>query len=288
MKYLYYIYLIIKHLYIVIIQEGGNNPFKSIDVDRRKKMKILANGPSLRKTIDDYKENKKKYDDCEFFCMNDMVSDDVFPIMKPRFYVLSDPKFFYETLNKESGLRVMNGLKDRVSWPMYLFVSYKKRNSDYLKIVKHNPNIKIVFYHKPKFPVNLGMEKIRNYIFSKGWGNGEYGTVLLHAIYISITMKIDNIELYGADHTYFDCLCVDDNNRPCIKYSHSYAEAELVPILDHDGSEVRYKDMDIYISQIAQIFRGHKIMSSYAKYQGVSILNCTNGSMIDVYQRIKS
>lgn len=285
MEYIYYLYLIARHIFVVLM-EGGGNPFRHVSVETKRKMLILANGPSLKSFIQDYERNRKFCEECDFFGMNDLVNDDVFLDLKPKYYVLSDPKFFYETLKKESGLSVMYGLRDRVTWPMYLFVSKKKEKSEYLKIVKDNSNITIVFYHKPKFPVNLGLEKIRNFVFSKGWGNGEYGTVLLHAIYISITMGVKKIELYGADHTYFDSLCIDENNRPCIKYSHSYGEAELVPILDHDGSEVKYKDMDTYIYQIAQIFRGHKLMASYAKYKGVDIVNRTKGSMIDVYKRI--
>ena len=279
-------YLLILLYLIRLIKEGLWNPYKKIKLDT-KLVRILANGPSLKEFLSNY--DNYKDDRCEYFVMNDFVNDKLFKVMRPRFYVLSDPMFFFETKRKERGIGVIKSLRDNVNWHMYLFVSIVYKKSEYLKLLQDNRNIAIVYYHEAGFPQYDGIEKERNYFYSKGFGNGEYGTVVLHAIYVAITLHAEKVELYRVDHSYFTGLCVNEDNIPCYEYKNSFVEdVELKPIEYHYNNKRAYYDMALYVLSIGKIFRGHLYMASYADYMGTSILNCTKGSLIDAYPRNKA
>ncbi len=277
--------LLVAYYFLQLLREGLWNPLKKI-LPTKKRMIILAIGPSLKDFKHSYYEDRGQYCDCDCFAMNDFVKDDIFSDIKPEHYVLSDPMFFVKNKQNERGLTTLKKLKEQVQWHTYLYVPYAYRKSEYLSIVKENKNIELVYFHSAKFPSYTGLDKERFFFYRRGWGNGELGTVLLNAIYISITLKYNWIELYGADHTFFDGLCVNDDNIPCHQYAHSFdKEPVLRPIAFTYSDRTEFQDMDYYITEKAGIFRGHKIMAAYARQQGVEVLNCTKGSLIDAYPR---
>ena len=49
---------------------------------------ILANGPSLNKTLEDHLAFLKK---CDCMAVNFAASTEIFNIIKPKFYILADP-----------------------------------------------------------------------------------------------------------------------------------------------------------------------------------------------------
>lgn len=281
-------YLLVLRYIIQLCGEGFKNPFKKISIDIKRPLAILANGPSLNIFLKEIKENSAIIDKYDFACINDFVNDPMFCVIKPKHYVLSDHMFFHETKFKERGIRTMKGLMEKVDWPMYLYICRNNINMEYMQWPKQNPNIKIICYHEAKFPRYTGLDKIRYFFYSRGLGNGEFGTVAINAIYVGITLKYNNIELYGFDHTFFDGLCVNKDNVVCYSYRHSFdGEAELKPIIWHNDTTHDYVDMTWYVDEKAGIFYGHKIMSKYALMNGVNILNCTESSLIDVYPRRK-
>lgn len=273
---------------IKILLEGGNNPFNKVKISSNRQLIIMANGPSLRQFEKKLKENLARYCDYDFFALNDFVNSDFFTELKPLHYVLSDPMFFLPTRQKERGLKVMYSLTNKVTWKMYFYVRRDYSNSEYLNIIKKNPYIQIVYYHSTNYP-NKGISSWRNYFYKIGWGNGEFSTVVLNAIYVGITLKYRDIKLYGVDHTFFNGLCVNDENILCYKYEHSFDDKVVLKPMSYHYDESRdYKDMCYFLNEMLAIFQGHKYMAYYAQYMGVNILNCTECSLIDVYPRLKN
>ena len=179
----------------------------------------------------------------------------------------------------------MNALAEKVDWEMYLHVIYRFHKSPYLEIVKKNPHIKVVYYHTNRYN---GILKTRNWFLKNGLGNGEYSTVVLNSIYSAITEGYKNIELYGLDHTFFTGLTVNDDNVPCYSAQHFYDnEVEVKPMVRHYSGRVEYFDMASFLFEKYDIFKGHKVMAEYANYMGARILNCTKGSLVDAYPRLK-
>lgn len=270
---------------VEVLFEGFGNPFKKIRVNNNKLLLILANGPSLKNKLSEIKDNIETYINYEYSVINDFVHNDLFSILKPLHYTLSDPMFFRDTPQKERGLSVMKALSEKVNWDMYLYINNEFKNSEYLNIIKNNPHIHIICYHHPKYQ---GVAKCRNYIFSKGLANGEYSTVVSNSIYIAITEGYKNIQLYGVDHTFFEGLTVNDQNIPCYIYKHSFDDsAELKPIRFTYNYSREYMDMTMFLYEKYDVFRGHKYLASYAKYMGANVINCTPNSLIDTYIRQK-
>lgn len=269
-----------------LVKEGLGNPFKNIKPQSKGNIVIMANGPSLREYMEAL-ESQEDTSGKEFFAINDLVNYPFFVKVKPKHYALSDPMFFWDTVVKERGLKAINNLKNLVTWPMNLYIPWSYRNKPYINIVRDNPNINIIPFHSVEYPLNVENEKLRNYFFKKGLGNGQYSTVALNAIYIAITIGYKNIELQGVDHTFFTGLCLNEDNIPCNVYEYASDEKPVMKPMRYWYSDIReYKDMALFTYEMYRIFYGHKVMSSYAKSMNATILNATKGSLIDTYERI--
>ena len=86
----------------------------------RETMAVLGNGPSLTRELPGLLE---RTGDRDFMAVNFFALDERFTLLRPAYYVLSDPMFFRESAFRDrvAGLyRAMNG---RVSWPMTLWCS---------------------------------------------------------------------------------------------------------------------------------------------------------------------
>ena len=265
--------------------EGMGNPFRGVKLPTEKKLLVLANGPSLKDVIPLIRDNMEKYQNYEYSVINEFANFDVFTIIRPKQYTLSDPMFFMDTIQKERGDRVIDSLKNKVSWDMYLYINSYWRKSDRIKYLMDNENIHIVFYHSFQYD---GIPSIRNFLFKRGWANGEYSTVILNAIYANLMVGFRDVELYGVDHTFFEGLTVNNDNIPCYIYRHSFDDnCDLKPILFTSNFSKQYMDMPSYVWEKFDVFRGHKIMNDFANYIGATIVNCTRNSLIDAYPRKK-
>lgn len=266
----------------------GRTHFRRMRVSPNRKLHVLANGPSLGKFLDNIDKDPLVDDNCDYIAVNDFITDERCVKAKPRYYVVSDPMFLYDTIYKERGLRVMNGLADKVDWDMTLFVRFNTKDSPMLPILSRNKHIKIEHYHSIHFPIFSEQNHLRNFIYKHGMGNGEYSTVALNALYVGITLGYKQIYLQGVDHTFFNGLMVNDDNIPCYVYKHSFDTSEVVkPMLWHYDESRKYKDMPYFLFEMFAVFKGHKIMADYANYMRANILNCTEGSLIDAYPRLK-
>lgn len=275
-------------VYIVKSFFEGNTHFKRLRVNDNRKLHLLANGPSLSQFLDNMDCNPLIDNQCDYIAVNDFINDNRCLKIRPKYYVLSDPLFLYDTIYKERGLRVMNNLADRVDWDMTLFVRFNAKDSEFLPILLRNSHIKIEYYHSYHFPIFCNFHRARNFLYKKGIGNGEYSTVALNALYIGITIGYKQIFLQGVDHTFFNGLLVNDENIPCYVYKHSFDKSEEVkPMIFHYDKSRKYKDMPYFLYEMFCVFRGHWIMAEYANYMGAKVLNCTEGSLIDAYPRLK-
>ena len=105
-------------------------------------------------------------------------------------------------------------------------------------------------------------------------------------VQFSMQMGYKLIELYGADHTFFEGLCVDEKNRVCRKITHFYDNStETNPVYHtYTGEKLPYK-MSYFVYEYYRVFLGHDILRKIADKMGVDIYNKTPNSMIDSYER---
>ncbi len=245
-------------------------------------IRLLANGPSLKRTIAQIKADAAAWqgnNDVGF--VNFLAQDEIFHLLKPRHYVLSDPLFFMDCpplSDKHHAL--LRQLAETTTWTMNLHLPYVFRTETQW-IADTNPNIRLVYFHTP---LVRGPQWMQRMMFRKGLGNGQYGTVIQNAIYIAIHLGYKNIHLYGVDHNFFDNLALNDDNELCSRFSHFYDNGaeELRPVKITAGTPT----VDEFLSYYATLFRGYRILKKYADHKGATIVNHVKTSLIDAYDRV--
>lgn len=243
------------------------------------KVAILGNGPSLAKELPALVAKRDEYD---FMAVNFFAEDERFEELKPAYYILSDPMFFRATAMQQRVDALYRLLAERVSWPMTLYVQYYNPEKFDYRAALPNDNIRIVPFHTTLYE---GFSSVRHWLFKRGLGSANYGTVVQVGEYVALLLGYRRLELYGVDHTLFDGLVVDEQNRLCRRDSHYYdtAPVEPKPIMKKVPAEP-YTVAE-YLAETAQLFRGHEILRDYAASLGAEIINCTKCSLIDSYKR---
>lgn len=279
----------VSFLYHTILKEGLYNPFENLQENKSRPIYILANGPSLKLFLNEYDNHTDKYNKAEFFALNNFCLDKHFELIRPQYYVLSDPLFFIDTIYSERGHKTIETLKNKVTWDLKLFIPHRYKNSDFLNPLTGNLNITKFPFHSYQFH---GGEKTRFFFYKKNLGNGQFGTVALNALYIAIQCGFKEIYIYGIDHNFFENLLVTEDNILCNKDIHFYGnEAHYSPIINHYGGK-SIPNLPFTVAEFlyekASIFEGHKIMARYAASRGVNIYNCSPNSMVDAYNRISN
>jgi hypothetical protein len=242
---------------------------------------VLANGPSLKEVVPHLIVDDE-FKDVDFIVMNFFAFDDAFFKIKPKHYCLADPIFFQESHRIDEVRKLFALLQNNVDWELTIYVP----KTQYRQFIRFsgmtNKKVSIVGLNCVPY---TGFESLRNVFYKKGLAMPRLQTVANMAIYIAINCNYPEIKLYGVDHNFFDSWCVNDQNQLCSKYTHfNDATEHIKPFLDCDGSVIKISK---YLKLLSYMFKSHDLLADYAKYLKVNILNCTEGSMIDSYERVK-
>ncbi len=254
------------------------------DMNPSRRLAVLGNGPSLRDELPRLIA-RREWERTDMMAVNFFALGDEFTIVRPQYYVLSDPQFFRRAGRSERVENLYRALGERVDWPMTLYVQYyNPERFDYRAAVGDNPNIRIVPFHTLVF---RGLRSVEFWCYRHGLGSGNFGTVVQNGEFIGLLLGYRQIDLYGVDHTLLDGLTVDDRNRLCRTQSHYYdsAPAAPEPIFVNATDPPRPYTMHTYLAETAELFRGHEVLRDYARSIGARIINRTQGSMIDAYER---
>ena len=254
------------------------------DMNPSRRLAVLGNGPSLRDELPRLIA-RREWERTDMMAVNFFALGDEFTIVRPQYYVLSDPQFFRRAGRSERVENLYRALGERVNWPMTLYVQYyNPERFDYRAAVGANPNIRIVPFHTLVF---RGLRSVEFWCYRHGLGSGNFGTVVQNGEFIGLLLGYRQIDLYGVDHTLLDGLTVDDRNRLCRTQSHYYdsAPAAPEPIFVNATDPPRPYTMHTYLAETAELFRGHEVLRDYARSIGARIVNRTRGSMLDAYER---
>ena len=253
-----------------------------ISKDCKGTIAVLANGPSLKDTIIRI-EKDDEFKNVDYIVLNYFAHENIFTKIKPKYYCFADPMFFIKTHREAEAKELFRILKDKVNWSMHIFVPNNLKNH-FIKFsgLKDSQYIKIIGVNNIQYK---GFKSLKNYFFKKGLAIPEISTVAILAIYASLNKGYEKLNLYGVDHSFFDGLCVNENNQVCNVEKHFYDNKKsiLKPIIRNDNNEI-WK-ISQYLQSITNMFSSHDILALYADYLGVEIVNCTHNSMIDSYKR---
>jgi hypothetical protein len=262
--------------------------FPLLNAFEGKKAYVLVNGPSLKNALDEYDSGLHNFDENSFM-VNLSPLDPRFFIIKPKHFFLSDPIFYQDFEQKKEQVRKMyNLLEEKVNWDLYLYMDFFNE-WEYNKLIDYsritNPNIHFVKLNRWHCS-NLA-PSLRHILYKRGWFMPEDGTVANVAIYVALIEGYKEIELYGADHSMFLELAVNDNNELCSLDSHFYEEGKpkmhvLKNCCTTEDKPFRVHEF-LYIVYV--MFNSHNLLRQFADYMGARVFNCTPGSMIDSYER---
>ena len=170
-------------------------------------MVILGNGPSLAGDLPRLIE-RREYETEDFLAVNFFAEDDRFEVVKPKYYVLSDPMFFRDSACRDRVRALYATLARKVAWPMNLYVQYYNPEGFDYRAALPNSNIRIVRFHTQMY---RGFRSLEFWLFRRGLGSANFGTVVQVGEYVALLLGYKRIELYGVDHIHrLDGLCAGD------------------------------------------------------------------------------
>lgn len=247
-------------------------------VSPNQRLIVIANGPSLKEDLN--RLEKEDLSNTDFAMMNFSAITPLFLKLKPKYYCLADHAFFKPGYNEEKVRKSYQALEELVDWDLTLVVSYNA------KVVKKyseltNPHIKF----QRVFAVSCDSFKNVLYrLYKKGLGNPSIGTVTNMAAFAGIQYGYKQIEFCGNDMSFFDGICVSDDNYPCVEMKHYYDDkVTLKPMMI---SDTQHQTLRSYVEMVYRMIVSHNAIADYGKYMGVTFINRTRKSMLDCYPRL--
>lgn len=237
---------------------------------------ILANGPSLRKTIDDHAVFLKSN---SLMAVNFFANSPEYDQLRPEYYVLADNHFFEERSSDQNVIKLWDNLA-LTSWDMTLFIPVAKRNC-LNRLARLPENVTLKFYNLT--PAE-GWNKVIFPLFDKGLSMPRPRNVLIPSIMLAIREGYKDIIITGADHSWSKTLWVDDNNNVVSVQPHFYKDNEK----ERERVRNEYAGYHLHdiLNSLTIAFRSYFTIADYARERGVTIRNATPGSFIDAFDRV--
>lgn len=234
---------------------------------------VLANGPSLRGTIEQYGQKLKAM---PTVAVNFMANAPEFVMLQPRYYVLADPHFFVG-LDQENVESLWRNLS-RVEWDLTLYVPRTRLNAARKLLGKSC--VKLVPYN---FVGVEGFAWFERMAYSSGLGMPRPRNVLIPALMAALSAGYTKIYITGADHSWMETIRVTDDNRVVSVQPHFYTDSQA----EQTRSATEYRGYRLHqiLDSFRIAFESYHHLQRYAAYHHIEILNATPGSYIDAFAR---
>lgn len=250
---------------------------------------ILANGPSLKEFLRDFKGFLKGK---AVVCVNNFVRTAAFTDVKPDYYVLAATDFWQSEEKagwQEERYRIFEELALLTAWPMVLLVpALARKHEEWQRPIRENSNIQIVYFNNT--PVE-GLPAFRRFCLNQGLGMPRPHNVLVASLSLALMMRFSTIYVTGADHSWLKEIMVTDDNRVFLSQKHFYDDqlqskiytAEARPM--YAGSTQEERKLHEVLHKFYYSFRSYWELKEYAQSIGTRIINLTPDSYIDAFER---
>ncbi len=243
---------------------------------------VLGNGPSLKTSLESYPDFFTKH---SLVCVNSFSITPEYTSLKPSYYVILDPGFWYG--DSEVVTNTIESLKTKTTWTLYLLVPHEaKKSQNFRELGKHNANIKISYFN---YTVYKGFEGIGYWLYAKNLAMPQSQNVLVASLFLSINIGFKEIYLFGADHGWHENLFVTDENVLCFKDTHFYDGKEKInyrPFYKGIHLKETFTMHEILIT-FSKIFYGYEVINKYAQHCKAKIYNASEVSFVDAFERKK-
>lgn len=240
---------------------------------------ILGNGPSLLIDIDTI-----KLDPNPKAVVNNFGFNELYEIIKPKFYYIVDPAYWAENITSEylEDRKLFRILHEKTNWELMIivpFVAYKKISQEF----GNHKFIKVHFYNHTIIPWNYKDNLVAK-MYSRFMGSPRLQNVIGASIFISIVLGYKNIKLFGVEHSWLADIVVDEENRVCWKEKHFYEVASVRPHLKSNGENYKLHEL---LFDYGHMFNSYHIIKKFADISKCQIINCTSNSYIDAFYKLK-
>jgi len=259
------------------------NKIKISENTKKSGIVILANGPSLNEMIAD---NSSFLKGKSVICVNSFPTSDYFTSLKPDYFIISAPDYWLKIVRPELS-KMRNDLIEKlllVDWDLKIFIPTQAKHctlwNELLQKNKH-----LTFHHYNLTPI-YGFRCFRNFCYKRNIGMPRPHNVLIPALMMSIKMKFADIYLWGADHSWLPLIYVDQENKVLLTHQHFYDKDTAIPLtMQKNVKEDRKLHEMLY--KFVYTFEGYFFIREFAEKSRSNIWNCTPGSFIDAFERLK-
>ena len=242
-----------------------NSKFHNIHEGKR--CFILGSGPSIKNV--DFKKLANEYT----FTVNHFARFDNFEKLKTNYHLFGDERIFYSSLNNtinEESLDYLKKLNDSSDEIQFFVVYSSKTFFDKIDILKES---KInYFYNVLDFYDNY------NEAFDMATSIPWFPTCIDYCIAIAMYMGFTEIYLLGCECTGFAKLLSSDNTQT---YGYKVSKAENKRLKEQIKTYGAAEELQLW----ADILKDYDYLEKYANKHNVKIVNCTDGGILDSFER---
>jgi hypothetical protein len=247
------------------------NLFKPLPKKKDESVYLLANGPSLKKTLIDYGEflQSKKSGVVNFFAISPE-----FIKLKPSYYFLLDQAFFQKNKDQKlnDNIDLLRTALKNVNWRMTLILPKTCKalfsiDNKWISFEYINTNI------FQSFPT------LQHFAYKRNWGIPQAQNVLVFALYALVYLRVPKIYVLGANHNWHEGMRIREDNKLALFDPHFYKES---PSETEKVMDVRIAD---FFESISKAFRGYEVLSIFATKSNANIINLDTSSFIDSFPK---
>jgi len=247
-------------------------------------MLIFGNGPSLTNIISYILKNDMR-SNFILLCFNDFAINNSFYELRPSSYLLLDPAYFTFNIQENTFQQIEINNKlisafNSCNWEMSLFIPFHQRKCELEESIK-NKYVKIIYFSTVHYPLFFNS----NFFYSINFSNPPFQNILNAAIFLALNNKYKTIYLCGADFNLHEDLFVDNNNNLFKINKHFYDNKNESTMIIKSGNVIEKFTMSEYFRALSLMFHSFEIIKSYSVYLNVSVINLSNPSFIDSFER---
>lgn len=235
---------------------------------------VLANGPSLNRTMAESLDTLRRHDTMS---VNFAPVTEAFAEIKPRYHVIADPVFFAD--NAAENVSDMYRSLSQVDWVMSLFVP-RKCVRKIPEAVCRNSRINVIPFN---FVGAEGLPGVERMLYNARLAMPRPRNVLIPALMCGMWLGYTDIYIAGADHSWMQTISVDDQNHVISVQPHFYKDDER----EQKRVDDVYRDYRLHqiVHSFYVAFKSYHTLRRYADRKGIRIYNSTPGSYIDAFER---
>lgn len=252
-----------------IINSAFNGEIKDrlpLQKDNGKVLSVILNGPSLNRTLH-YLDRSNT----DVMMVNYAVETELYEKLRPEYVCFADPRLFMPC---KKNYNLQKRIED-VNEDTILFYPGNVKNAVMLK----GKNVKKVFSINKLLDIELySVKLLEKNLFAPYFIN-----IGIMALYVGIQLGYKKIYLYGADLSMFKQLTLNENLEIEKDDIHYYGNQKI------NLSKVLRKsyDMSYEMKTWHETFAQFSIIAKYAETESVKIINMSDETMLDCFERFK-